>query len=58
VSQKHIHKLNAHNSHVNNDGILCFTGIGVECSEMLGIGALLGKTLNCVKENGISKFNV
>jgi hypothetical protein len=33
VSQKHIlHTLNACSSHVNNDGILYFAGIGVECS--------------------------
>jgi hypothetical protein len=58
VSQKHIHKVNAYNSYVNNDGILYFTGIGVECSWMLGIGALLWMALIFVKENGISKLNV
>jgi hypothetical protein len=31
VSQKCMHILNAYNSHVNNDGILYFTGVGVEC---------------------------
>jgi hypothetical protein len=30
--QKYLHTLNAYNSHVNNDQILYFTGIGVECS--------------------------
>jgi hypothetical protein len=40
-------------THVNNDGILYFTGIGVECS-----GALRYVAIICVKENGVSKFYV